>query len=261
MGGELFPWYEPPFWEDLRSRLDALADEEGEAVARAALLLALHTHQVLFVVAPYFRPPESPDAWLLHRTGVERCAAAIEASSVLGCEELLARNRAMVERALELIDARSEGASAETRQALADHRAGMLRKPARIPRTAPQTDQPRWGERSGRLGHGTHRDPRDFHLQFPLDRFLRVAWPNIEDAQLLALVRGWIDDAGRNYADLVAGIPNDCSEHADLEFDADFPSEAGSPLGPISPARVLIEGGDDVWPQPRRAKTARSPTA
>ena len=250
MSAELFPWYEEPFWESVRERLERLREDEGEAVAWASLASILHSRQLLFALTPFWlvsvgRPPRGPDEWLPHRLPVESSVVAIEASAPLGCDELLERNRRIVARVLELIDARADGASEAARGMADARRARMLQRPARARTAVPDGDRPPWGDRSKALGHEPHRGLLDFHLQHPHDHDFRRALPGIDDPALLGLVREWIADVDRNYADLVASIRPDCADHADAQFDADAPTAVVAHTGIPSPARMRTPHGEE----------------
>jgi len=263
--GERYPWYLEPYWEDLRRRFEQQADEEGEAVARASVYQSLHGLQLVFALTPFSltasgRGPSGADAWLDSRLAAECNAAVIEASrplAAVGFGPLIARNRQIVERVLALIDERAAGASEQAQKA-AESQRGRLgfqvprsesQRPTSTGRSA-AAPAPPWGDRSKERNHDKHKGQLDHFLRHPLDKWFLGPRRGIQDAVLLELLDAWIEDLGRNYAELVERIPPAWVEHVELEFEAvceelgeedghgsSSPWETGLP----SPARVRPE--------------------
>lgn len=237
--GERFPWFDAPFWEEVGERARRAAEEEGEAVARASVYFAMFTHQLVTALTPFrFADPRAPDQWLSLRPGVEAAAIAVEASAplvALGYGDQVERNRMLVDHAARFVEDRAAGASKEAHNAAARWKELLVRRgPEQVWPTPPRRDAPRpsWGDRSKQLGHATHRRRLDFHLQRPaVDRFR-----GIQDAATPELVGAWVEDLERNYAELVASIPPDCLEHAELDFEAHAPHEEQP-----SPVEVRVE--------------------
>jgi hypothetical protein len=249
---ERYRWYDTTYWEEVGARSEQVADEEGDAVARAGVHFELYSLHLLFTLTPFRlaaigRAPSDADGWLSMRPGVETRGVVIEASAPLaavGYGAELERNRQIVNRALRLIDARASGASEQAREAAKALRERLLTPDPESASACSLTEdgnRPPWGERSKELGHEPKRGHRDFHLQHPLDNDFRNARLGLEDAALLELIDAWIENIERNYRELVRGIPAALLDHAELAFEASAEG-AGDELmsGLPSPATMAV---------------------
>jgi hypothetical protein len=240
---ERFPWYEPPFWEQACEQFEHVERDEGAAVARASVCALLFSRQLLFAIAPFRVPPGAPEHWLWMRPGVDAATVALAASAPLarlGYADLLERNGRILARVLELIDERSEGAPAAAREAVAAI-GGRLLERQPVPAVKPGAQAQPWGDRSKELGHETRRSLLDSYLQHPRDQDLSAARPQIDDPTLLELIDAWIADIERNYGELVAAIPADCEDHAELDFVAEAPAGDEAPVAGLpSPAEMRV---------------------
>jgi hypothetical protein len=253
-----WPWYEGPYWEEIAARFERIAEEEGEAVARASVWFDLYGLQLLFALTPFAlmakgRPPGGADGWLATRGAIETSKRVIEASvplTAFGFGTELERNRQIVSRVLQVSEEWAEGASEKARDATGREKKRLMTQgpePRRTCKTK-RGSRPPWGERSEQLGHKTRRGQGDFFLQHPRDNDFRRARAGIKDLALLELVDAWIDDWQRNYEELVGEIPADCRDHAELAFEAVAGSAEDELLiGLNSPAAISLrqrEKGD-----------------
>ena len=64
---------------------------------------------------------------------------------------------------------------------------------------------------------------------------------------LCTTLQEWIDDIERNYEELVAAIPADCEDHAELDFVAEAPTGDDAPVtGLPSPAEMRVVADSTV---------------
>jgi hypothetical protein len=226
---ERWPWYDTPYWEEARARFEQIAEQEGDAVARADIWFELYSLQLLFALNPFRliakgRPPGGADGWLATWSMIEALDHVIEASAPLaavGFGPEIERNRQIVRRTLQVSEEWIEGVSEQEREAARSQRRRLMVPGPPPPSCSTKRGQRRpWGDRSKELGHKSKCGQRDFFLQHPRDNDFRRARPGIEDAALLQLVDAWIEDWQRNYRELVSQIPPACVDHGELVFEA-----------------------------------------